>query len=115
MIAGVGRAWDNGPAYLSYGVMVRRRATLHCVIPCEGRIAIACKSSDRPRANARRHAPSEIKMHRESHCHASVHKAVTGHTAASIAGQGQVAVLDRRCINNLVEVHVVVISARRWR
>ncbi len=94
MVASVGRAWDNAPAYLSYGVMVLRGATLHCVIPREGRIAIACESSDGPGANARCHAASEIEMHRESHCHTSVDQAVTGHTAPSIAGQGQVAVLD---------------------
>ena len=94
VIAAVRRAWDNTTAYLTYDVMVLRRATLHCVIPCEGRIAVACESSDRPGANARRHAASEIEMHREPHCHISVDQAVTGHTAASIASQSQVAVLD---------------------
>ena len=94
VIAAVGRAWHDTAAYLTYDVMVCRRTTLYHVIPCEGRIAIACESSDGPGANARCHAAAEIEMHRESHCHASVDQAVTGHTAPSIAGQGQVAVLD---------------------
>jgi hypothetical protein len=94
VIAGVRGARHDTATYLCDLVMVLGRATLHCVIPREGRIAIACESSDGPGANARRHAASEIEMHCESHCHASVDQAVTGHSAASIAGQGQVAVLD---------------------
>ena len=38
VIAGVYRAWHDAAAYLTYRVMVWRRATLYCVIPREGRI-----------------------------------------------------------------------------
>ena len=41
VIADVRRAWHDTAAYLRYVVMVLRRATLYCVIPCEGRVRIA--------------------------------------------------------------------------
>jgi len=94
VIAAVRRAWHDTAAYLTYDVMVCRWTTLYHVIPCEGRVAVARESSDRPGSNGCRHAASEIEMHRESHGHISVDQAVTGHTAASIASQSQVAVLD---------------------
>ena len=50
--------------------------------------------SDRPGANARRHATSEIEMHREPGSRVSVDELDTGHAAASIAGQRQIARLD---------------------
>src|SRR5205814_5209306 len=92
MIADVYRTrYDTAP-YLCYIVMVLRRATLYRVSPREGRVRIASFSSDRPGANARRHAASEIEMHGERSC-ASIDRH-SGDTAANIAGQGQITYLD---------------------
>ena len=88
------------------------RATLYRVIPREGRITIASFSSDRPGPNTRRHAASESEVHGERRC-ASIDRH-SGDAAASIARQGQIARLDRRWINRLVEVDVIRIIARRW-
>ena len=92
MVPRIRRPWHDAAADLRNVVMVCRRAAFHCVTPREGRIRIASHSSNRPRSNARRHAASEIEMHRElgsaavdSNC---------GHAAANIAGQGQIARLD---------------------
>ena len=61
----VGRPWHDAAADLRDVVMVCRRATFYGVIPGEGRISIASHSSNRSGPNARRHAASEIEMHRE--------------------------------------------------
>jgi hypothetical protein len=71
-----------------------RRTALYAVIPCEGLIAIASFSSDRPRPNARRHAASEIEMHRELGSRVAVDDLDSSHAAVNIPGQGQVARLD---------------------
>src|SRR4029450_4165344 len=90
VIADVRRAWHDTAAYLSYGVMVWRRATLYGVVPGKSRITIARVSSDRPGANVRRHAASEIEMHREPNSRVAVDELETGHAAARIAGQHQI-------------------------
>ena len=63
------RCWRLSDAIV---VMVWRRATFDRVVPREGRVRIALSSSDRPGANARRHAASEIEMHREPGSHVAV-------------------------------------------
>src|SRR4029453_4982978 len=90
MIADVYCAWHDAAPYLGYDIVVRRRTTLYCVSAREGRITIACVSSDRPGANVRRHAASEIEMHREPNSRVAVDELETGHAAASIAGQRQI-------------------------
>ena len=115
VIANVRRAGHDTAADLTYNIMVCRRAAFYGVIPREGRINIASISGDRAGANARSHATSEIEVHGEAGSHVAVHELDSGHAASSIAGQGQIARLDRPCINRLVEVHVIVIVARCWR
>src|SRR5206468_6410214 len=90
VIADVYRAWHDTAPYLSYGVMVWRRASLDCVSPREGRVSIAAIRGDRPGANARRHAASEIEMHREPGSCVAVAEAEGSHGAE---GQGQIACL----------------------
>src|SRR5207302_6093307 len=85
VIADVYRAWHDAAPYLRYVVVVCRRATLYCVGPREGRNTIAGVSSDRPGPNARRHAASEIEMHREPGSRVAVDQTDSGHAAANIA------------------------------
>ena len=93
VIAAVCRSWHDTAPYLTYDVMVCRRTTLYHVIPCEGCIAIACESSDRPGANARRQGPAEIHMQCESDGR-GVREAVPCHTGTTVAAHRQVAVLN---------------------
>jgi hypothetical protein len=94
VVTDIRRAWDNATAYLGYLIMILRRATCDRVIPCEGRITIAPCSSDRSGCNARCRAATEIEMQRKPGSHVAVDELDSGHTAASVAGQGQVAGLD---------------------
>jgi hypothetical protein len=93
MITGVGRAWHDRVGSRSNRVLAWR-TTLDCVVPSEGLISVASISSDRSSPYARRHAASESEMHREVDSRVSVLQGMSGHTAASIAGQGQIAVID---------------------
>ena len=111
VVTGVGRARHDRISSLGKDVLLRR-TTFDRVIPCEGCITIASFGSDRPGTNARSHAASETEVHGERSC-ASIDRH-SGHTAASIPGQGQIAGLDRRRINRLVEVHVILIVAWCW-
>jgi len=88
MIADVRRAWHDAATYLHDIVVVLRWASLDSVIPREGRVSIAAISRDRPGANARRHAASEIEMHREPGSRVAVDEHDIGHAAD---GQGQIA------------------------
>lgn len=114
VITGVCRAWHDRIGAVSYDVLARR-TTGDVVIPSEGRITIASFSSDRPSPNARRHAASESEMHRELGSLVAVDDLDTGHAAASITRQSQIARADRGWINSLVKVHVILVVARRWR
>ena len=90
VVARVRRPWHDTAADLRYVVMICRRAAFHCVIPREGRVRIAPISRDRSGPNARRHAASEIEMHREPRSRVAVDYLNIGHAAADIAGQGQI-------------------------
>jgi len=94
MIAGVRHAWHDAAANLTDRVMVCWRAALYGIVPREGRVTIALSSSDRPGANARRHAASEIEMHPEPGSCVAVNELDSGHAASGIASQGQIARLD---------------------
>src|ERR1043166_5348154 len=97
MIADVCCSRHDAAPYLAYDVMVCGRTTLHGVTPRECRVTIArlrrC-SSNRPGSNTRRHAASEIEMHREPGSRIAVDQDHSAHAAASIAGQGQIAGRD---------------------
>src|ERR1700746_3858938 len=94
MIADVYRAWHDAAPDLRYGVVVLRWTTCDRVIPRERRVRIAAISSDRPGPNARGSAASEIEMHREPGSCVAVDELDSGHAAAGVAGQGQIARLD---------------------
>jgi hypothetical protein len=94
VIADICGARHDTPAYLSYVVMVLRRATRYGITAGESRITIAPLSSYRPSSNGSRHAASGIEMHREPGSGVAVGKHNTGHAAASIASQGQIARLN---------------------
>src|SRR5437899_468424 len=94
MIADVRVARDDTGLYLSYVVMVLRRATFHCVTAREGRVRIAERVGDRSGGNARSHAPPEIEMQHEPGSHISIDHLDTCHAAANVAGQRQIACLD---------------------
>ena len=94
VIADICGARHDIPAYLSYAVMVLRRATRYGITAGESRITIAPLSSDRPGTNASRHAASGIEMHREPGGGVAVDERDGSHAAASIAGQGQIARRD---------------------
>src|SRR5207249_4528975 len=72
--------WEKDPNYPdSYTWEVRTGwpktlcRPFYCVIPREGRVRIAEYIGDRPRGNARRHAPPELDIEREPGSHVVVH------------------------------------------
>src|SRR5262249_16283320 len=111
MITNVGRARHDRIGSLSDRV-IGWRTTLDIVIPCEGGIAIASFSSDRPGPNAGCYAASESEMYRELGSAAS--DANRGYAAANVAGQSQIARVDRPWINSLVKVHIIRVVAWCW-
>jgi len=91
VITGIRRSWHDRVGSRSNRV-IAWRTTLDCVVPTEVLISVASFSSDRPSSNARRHAASKVEVHGERSC-ASIDRH-SGHAAASIARQGQIAHLD---------------------
>ena len=94
MVANVRGACHDAAAYLRYVVVVCRGTALHCVIPREGGVRIASYSSNRPGAYTRRHAASEIEVHREASSCVAVNELDLGDAAANIAGQSEIAGLN---------------------
>ncbi len=86
VITGIRRSWHDATADLRDIVVVLRWTAFHCVIARKGRIRIASHSSNRSRPNARRHAASEIEMHREPRGLVAVDDLDIGHTTAKVAG-----------------------------
>ena len=91
VIADVSHSWHYGAADLRNNVVVLRRTAFYCVIARKGRIRIASHSSNGSRPNARRHAASEIEMHREPRGLVAVDDLDIGHATANIARQSQIA------------------------
>ena len=94
VITGVRRPCHDAATDLGYVVMICRRAAFYCVHPRKCRIRIASYSSNRSGPNARRHAASEIEVHREPRSRVAVDYLNVGHAAADVAGQGQIARRD---------------------
>jgi hypothetical protein len=94
VIADVRRARHDTAAYLTYGVMVRRRAALDSVAPREGRVTITCISGDRSGANGRRYGAAEIEMHMKLGGQVSVDQQDGSDASTSIAAEHQVTRLD---------------------
>src|SRR5262249_53174372 len=86
-----------------------------CVHSREGSITITSISGDGPSPNTRRHATSIIEMQRKVGSRVAVDDLDIGYATANVAGQSQIARVDRPWINSLVKVHIIRVVAWCWR